>query len=49
MIRRVTTADLADISGYTYTYLMNGTRAGGQLDRVVPPGEQVRLRFFAQR
>ena len=27
--------DLLDVSGYAYTYLMNGVDAGEQLDRTV--------------
>ena len=32
---RMSAADLADVTGYTYTYLMNGQRAGRQLDGAV--------------
>ncbi len=39
-------ADLADVSGYTYTYLMNGQAPAGNWTALFQPGEQVRLRFI---
>ncbi|GLO15912.1 copper resistance protein A [Pseudomonas putida] len=38
--------DLADVSGYTYTYLMNGQAPGGNWTGLFKPGEKVRLRFI---
>ena len=38
--------DLADVSGYTYTYLMNGTAPAGNWTALFKPGERVRLRFI---
>ncbi|RII79941.1 copper resistance system multicopper oxidase [Pseudomonas monteilii] len=38
--------DLADVSGYTYTYLMNGQAPGGNWTGVFKPGEKIRLRFI---
>ena len=43
---RMNPTDLADISGYTYTYLMNGTTPAGNWTGVFTPGERVRLRFI---
>ena len=43
---RMTPTDLADVSGYTYTYLMNGTAPAGNWTGVFKPGERVRLRFI---
>lgn len=43
---RMSPADLADISGYTYTYLMNGTAPAGNWTGLFRPGERVRLRFI---
>ena len=43
---RMSPADLADISGYTYTYLMNGTAPVGNWTGLFRPGETVRLRFI---
>ena len=37
--------DLADVTGYTYTYLMNGKSAQGNWNAVFKLGEKVRLRF----
>jgi FtsP/CotA-like multicopper oxidase with cupredoxin domain len=42
---RMSPTDLADISGYTYTYLLNGTAPAGNWTGVFKPGERVRLRF----
>jgi CopA family copper-resistance protein len=41
---RMTPTDLADVSGYTYTYLMNGTPPAGNWTAMFTPGERVRLR-----
>jgi FtsP/CotA-like multicopper oxidase with cupredoxin domain len=43
---RMNPTDLADISGYTYTYLMNGTAPAGNWTGLFRPGERVRLRFI---
>lgn len=43
---RMTPTDLADVSGYTYTYLMNGTAPAGNWTALFRPGERVRLRFI---
>ncbi|MFF7864049.1 copper resistance system multicopper oxidase [Pseudomonas monteilii] len=38
--------DLADVSGYTYTYLMNGQTPDGNWTGVFKPGEKIRLRVI---
>jgi CopA family copper-resistance protein len=43
---RMSPTDLADVSGYTYTYLMNGTTPAGNWTGLFSPGESVRLRFI---
>lgn len=43
---RMNMTDLADISAYTYTYLMNGTTPAGNWTGLFRPGEKVRLRFI---
>ncbi len=43
---RMSPTDLADISGYTYTYLMNGTTPVGNWTALFSKGERVRLRFI---
>lgn len=43
---RMSPTDLADVSGYTYTYLMNGTTPAGNWTGIFSPGESVRLRFI---
>ncbi len=43
---RMTPTDLADVSGYTYTYLMNGAAPAGNWTGLFKPGERVRLRFI---
>jgi CopA family copper-resistance protein len=43
---RMSPTDLADVSGHTYTYLMNGTAPAGNWTGVFSPGESVRLRFI---
>src|SRR3546814_5715390 len=41
--------DLGDVSGYTYTYLMNGTAPAGNWTGIFKPGETIRLRFINGR
>jgi len=43
---RMSAADLADVTGYTYTYLMNGRAPAGNWTGLFSPGEKVRLRFI---
>ncbi len=43
---RMSPTDLADVSGYTYTYLLNGTTPAGNWTGVFRPGERLRLRFI---
>ncbi|WP_150305363.1 copper resistance system multicopper oxidase [Pseudomonas saliphila] len=43
---KMSPTDLADISGYTYTYLMNGQAPNGNWTGVFKPGEKLRLRFI---
>jgi CopA family copper-resistance protein len=43
---RMNPADLADVSGYAYTYLMNGEAPAGNWTGLFRPGERVRLRFI---
>lgn len=43
---RMSPLDLADISAYTYTYLMNGVSAGGNWSALFRRGEKVRLRLI---
>lgn len=43
---RMSAADLADVTGYTYTYLMNGQPPAGNWTALFAPGERVRLRFI---
>ncbi len=43
---RMNPTDLADISGYTYTYLMNGVPPAGNWTALFKRGERVRLRFI---
>ncbi|WP_194789876.1 copper resistance system multicopper oxidase [Pseudomonas sp. UFMG81] len=38
--------DLADVSGHTYTYLMNGQAPDGNWTGTFKPGEKIRLRFI---
>ena len=42
---RMNPTDMSDVSGYTYTYLMNGTAPAGNWTGIFRPGERVRLRF----
>jgi CopA family copper-resistance protein len=43
---RMSPTDLADVSAYTYTYLVNGHAPAGNWTAVFRPGERVRLRFI---
>ncbi|MBI3546619.1 MAG: copper resistance system multicopper oxidase [Gammaproteobacteria bacterium] len=43
---RMNPTDLADISAYTYTYLMNGASPAGNWTGLFRPGEKLRLRFI---
>jgi CopA family copper-resistance protein len=43
---RMNPTDLADVSGYTYTYLMNGIAPANNWTGVFRRGEKVRLRFI---
>jgi CopA family copper-resistance protein len=43
---RMNPTDIADVSGATYTYLMNGTTPEGNWTGLFEPGERVRLRFI---
>jgi len=43
---RMDPTDFADVTGYTFTYLMNGLSPNGNWTGVFQPGERVRLRFI---
>ncbi len=43
---RMMPSDIADVTGHTYTYLMNGLSAAGNWTGLFNPGETVRLRFI---
>ena len=43
---RMDPTDFADVTGYTYTYLMNGLTPGANWTGLFRPGERVRLRFI---
>ncbi|MEO6799755.1 MAG: copper resistance system multicopper oxidase [Rhodanobacter sp.] len=43
---RMSPSDLSDVSGATYTYLMNGTAPAGNWTGLFRPGEKIRLRFI---
>lgn len=43
---KMSPTDLADVSGYTYTYLMNGQAPNGNWTGIFKPGEKIRLRFI---
>ncbi|EAN8120860.1 copper resistance system multicopper oxidase [Pseudomonas putida] len=43
---KMSPTDLADVSGYTYTYLMNGQAPGSNWTAIFKPGEKIRLRFI---
>ncbi|WP_186108994.1 copper resistance system multicopper oxidase [Burkholderia gladioli] len=42
---RMSPTDLSDVSGYTYTYLVNGAAPDDNWTGLFNPGERVRLRF----
>ena len=44
---RMSPTDLADVSAYTYTYLMNGSTPASNWTGLFKPGERVRLRFIS--
>lgn len=41
----MTDRDLSDVTGYTYTYLMNGNNPATQFKALFKEGEKIRLRF----
>jgi len=43
---RMSPTDIADVTGATYTYLLNGAAPGGNWTGLFRPGERVRLRFI---
>jgi CopA family copper-resistance protein len=43
---RMDPTDFADVTGYTFTYLMNGLSPAGNWTGLCRPGERVRLRFI---
>ena len=43
---RMTDRDLSDVTGYTYTYLMNGNNPATQFKALFNRGEKIRLRFI---
>ncbi|WDH25840.1 copper resistance system multicopper oxidase [Pseudomonas chlororaphis] len=43
---KMTPTDLADVSGHTYTYLINGQSPGGNWTGLFKPGERLRLRLI---
>ena len=43
---RMSPRDVIDVSGFTYTYLMNGATPAGNWTALFKPGERVRLRFI---
>jgi CopA family copper-resistance protein len=43
---RMSDRDISDVTGYTYTYLMNGTPASRQFKARFKKGERIRLRFI---
>ncbi|MBN7116496.1 copper resistance system multicopper oxidase [Ectopseudomonas oleovorans] len=45
-VMKMSPTDLADVSGYTYTYLMNGQAPDGNWTGIFKPGEKIRLRFI---
>lgn len=44
---RMDPTDFADVTSYTFTYLMNGISSSGNWTGLFRPGERVRLRFIA--
>lgn len=45
-VMRMNPTDLSDITGYSYTHLMNGMTPTGNWTGLFRPGERVRLRFI---
>ena len=45
-VMKMSPTDLADVRGYTYTYLMNGQAPDGNWTGIFKPGEKIRLRFI---
>ena len=43
---RMSPTDIADVTGHSYTYLMNGLHAAGNWTGLFRPGERVRLRLI---
>lgn len=43
---RMNPTDLSDVTGYTYTYLMNGLAPSSNWTGLYRPGEKIRLRFI---
>jgi CopA family copper-resistance protein len=43
---RMSPTDIADVTGYTYTYLMNGLPPSANWTGLFKPGERIRLRFI---
>ena len=43
---RMSPTDIADVTGYTYTYLLNGLPPDANWTALFRPGERVRLRFI---
>jgi len=43
---RMSDRDLSDVTGYTYTYLMNGKNPATQFQALFKKGEKIRLRFI---
>jgi CopA family copper-resistance protein len=43
---RMNPTDFGDVSGYTYTYLMNGTAPASNWTGIFRPGEKIRLRII---
>ncbi|ODU70348.1 MAG: copper oxidase, partial [Bordetella sp. SCN 68-11] len=43
---RMNPTDIADVGGYTYTYLLNGQAPDGGWTGLFKPGERIRLRFI---
>jgi CopA family copper-resistance protein len=43
---RMSPTDIADVTGYTYTYLMNGLSPRANWTGLFKPGERIRLRFI---
>jgi CopA family copper-resistance protein len=43
---RMSDRDLSDVTGYTYTYLMNGETPNSHYKAIFKPNEKIRLRFI---